>query len=292
MEHQAQINSINIQYETFGTKSNPAVLLISGLGISMTRWTTPFCELLATKGYYIIRYDNRDTGCSTFSDKKFNSPEEVFAVLGKDVIEPPFYSLYDLAKDAILLLDHLKISKVHVIGRSMGGIIGQIIASKYKERVLSLTIIMSTSLNPILPQTSPDVMGRMMAPLPNYQTDKENHIKARLAFTKFISSTDLPFNEQEEIALIEKDYNRNERSNNTLMHVCAVGFTPYDREITASITCPTLIIHGTIDPIFPKEHALDLHQSIANSKLLLIANMGHDLHQDRYAEVIERFIEL
>lgn len=283
------LNNTTICYQDFGDRTNPAILLISGLGTSMTRWTSLFCERLASKGYYVIRYDNRDTGCSTFSAKKFNSAAEVFAILGKGNIEPPFYSLYDLAQDAIQLLDHLQIKQAHLMGRSMGGIIGQIIAYKYEERVLSLTIIMSTSLNPVLPQPSPEVMAQMIAPLPNYQTDKEHHLKARLAFTKLISSTDLPFNEQEEIALIEEDFNRNKSANNTLMHVCAIGFTPYNSAITASISCPTLIIHGTIDPLFPKEHALDLHQSIANAKLLLIDNMGHDLHRDRYDEVINNF---
>lgn len=279
-----------ICYQDFGNPTHPCVLLISGLGTSMTRWATQFCERLVAKGYYVIRYDNRDTGCSTFTDKKFSSAQEVFTLLGKGKIEEPFYSLYDLANDAIQLLDQLQITNAHIMGRSMGGIIGQIIASKYANRVLSLTIIMSTSLNPALPQTTPEVMGQMITPLPDYKTEKEQHLRARLAFTKRISSTDLLVDEQEESALIEEDFHRNSTSNNTLMHVCAIGFTPYNVEITKQITCPTLIIHGTIDPLFSKEHAIDLHTSIVNSKHLLIDNMGHDLHQDRYDIVIEQFV--
>lgn len=287
-----QLNGTTTCYQEFGDNTHPAILLIAGLGTSMTRWTTTFCEQLVTQGYYVIRYDHRDTGCSTFTDKKFSSTQEIFEILSKGRMEEPFYSLHDLANDAIQLLDYLQIKQAHIMGRSMGGIIGQLVASSFKERVLSLTIIMSTSLNPTLPQTAPEVMGQMITPLPDYTTEKEKHLQARLAFTKRISSTDLPLDEQEEIRLIEEDYLRNNRSNNTLMHVCAVGFTPYDREIAKGIICPTLIIHGSIDPIFPKKHALDLHQSIANSKLLLVENMGHDLHKNRYAEVIEQFITL
>lgn len=291
MKH-IHFNTTTICYQEFGNTSNPALLLISGLGTSMTRWTTTFCEQIASKGYYVIRYDHRDTGCSTFTDKKFTSTQEVFSVLSKGVIEPPFYSLYDLANDAIELLNHLHLKQAHIMGRSMGGIVGQILASKFRDRILSLTIIMSTSMNPVLPQTAPEVMSQMMSPLPNYLTNKDDHINARLAFTKRISSTDLPMDEQQEINLMEEDYNRNSIPNNTLMHICAIGFTPYDVEITKQIICPTLIIHGTIDPIFPKEHALDLHQTINHSKLMLIENMGHDIHEKRYSEIIDQFISL
>ncbi len=286
-----QTKQISLCYQTFGERLHPCVLLLGGLGTAMTRWTSSFCNQLAQRGFYVIRYDHRDTGCSTFAKHVPTDIAEVMEVLGKGKIEAPFYSLYDLAADAVALLDQLQIEKAHIIGRSMGGIVGQIIASTYKERTLSLTVIMSTSLHPSLPPTMPDVMQQMMAPLPSYQRDKNKHLRKRLAFIKRISSTDLPFLEQEEIDLIEEDYQRNKKPNNTLMHIIAIGFTPYAPEITKQISCPTLLIHGTIDPVFPKEHALDLHASIAHSKLVLIDNMGHDLHVERYSKIMDAFEE-
>ncbi|MBB1138464.1 alpha/beta fold hydrolase [Myroides sp. WP-1] len=288
MKH-IQTPHLTLCYEDFGSSANPCVLLLGGLGTSMTRWTVDFCQQLAQRGFYVIRYDHRDTGCSTFTSPSITHPGELMAALQKGKIETPFYSLYDLAQDAIDLLDQLRIEQAHIMGRSMGGIVAQILGSKYKERVLSLVIIMSTSLNPALPQTDPLVMQQMMTPLPSYFTAKEDHLQARLTFTKRISSTDLPFNETEEIALIEEDYRRNTKPNQTLFHVAAVGFTPYTSAITKDINCPVMIMHGTLDPIFPQEHALDLHASIPQSKLVLIDQMGHDLHPNRYALLLEEF---
>jgi len=283
------INKIELCYQTFGQPQHPAILLLSGLGTALTRWTVPFCQQLVERGYYVIRYDQRDTGCSSFTPHSFAHAGEVMEVLQKGKAEAPFYTLYDLAADAIHLLDHLQIEHAHIMGRSMGGIVAQLLASTYPNRVLSLVIIMSTSLHPALPQTTPEVMQQMMTPLPDYHTTKEQHIQARLAFLRRISSTDLPLDEQEEIQLMEEDFQRNATPNNTLLHVCAIGFTPYTKEITANISCPTLIVHGTIDPIFPKEHGLDLHAAIPHSKLLLIEQMGHDLHADRYALLLDAF---
>jgi len=286
-----QTSITSLCYEDFGSSANPCVLLIGGLGTSMTRWTVDFCQQLADLGFYVIRYDHRDTGCSTFTTPNLTHPGELMTALQKGKMEAPFYSLHDLAQDAIDLLDQLHIEQAHIMGRSMGGIVAQILGSHYKERVLSLVIIMSTSLNPALPQTDPVVMQQMMTPLPSYFTAKKDHLQARLAFTKRISSTDLPFNEEEEIALIEEDYHRNDNPNQTLFHVAAIGFTPYDSTITTGIQCPVIIMHGTIDPIFPQAHGLDLHAAIPQSKLVLIEQMGHDLHPARYSVLLNAFIQ-
>ena len=288
MKH-IQTPHLTLCYEDFGSSANPCVLLIGGLGTSMTRWTVDFCQQLVQRGFYVIRYNHRDTGCSTFSTPNLSHPGELMAALQTGKIEAPFYSLYDLAQDAIDLLDYLHIEQAHIMGRSMGGIVAQILGSKYKERVLSLVIIMSTSLNPTLPQTDPVVMQQMMTPLPSYFTAKEDHLQTRLAFTKRISSTDLPLNDAEEIALIEEDYRRNEKPNQTLFHVAAVGFTPYTPTIAQGISCPVIIMHGTLDPIFPQEHALDLQAAIPQAKLMLIEHMGHDLHPNRYDLLLDAF---
>ena len=147
----------------------------------MIRWTKPFCEALAAKGYRVIRFDNRDAGCSTHFSA---SAEPDFGALAAALMagcQPDVpYTLYDMAADAITLLDALGIERAHVVGRSMGGMIAQVLASDHADRVLSLTSIMSSTGNPALPQAAPDVMAMMMRPAPDPVLDPEGFLTARL----------------------------------------------------------------------------------------------------------------
>ena len=142
-------NSIDIEYDDLGAACAPVVLLISGLGGQMIRWTRPFCESLAMRGFRVVRFDNRDAGLSThFSDFPLPEMGALFAALARGERPDIAYTLNDMASDAVGLLDALGIAKAHIVGRSMGGMIGQLIAAEHPERVVSLTSIMSTSGNP------------------------------------------------------------------------------------------------------------------------------------------------
>lgn len=139
-------NGIELAYESFGDEADEAILLIAGLGTQMTRWTVPFCEALAARDYRVIRFDNRDTGCSTHF-RQYPHPD--FSALAAELMagrcpDVP-YTLHDMTLDAIGLLDTLSIDRAHVVGRSMGGMIAQIMASEHPARVLSLTSIMSST---------------------------------------------------------------------------------------------------------------------------------------------------
>ncbi|ETT47853.1 alpha/beta fold hydrolase [Paenibacillus sp. FSL H7-689] len=160
-----KVNGIELIYDSYGSETDETILLIVGLGTQMIRWTVPFCEILAARGYRVIRFDNRDTGLSTHFNHHNTLDFEAIAktlVSGQLPVIP--YTLDDMTDDTIGLLDALGIKNAHVVGRSMGGMIAQLVASRYPERVLSLTSIMSTTGNPELPPTSPDVMALMTRP--------------------------------------------------------------------------------------------------------------------------------
>jgi pimeloyl-ACP methyl ester carboxylesterase len=163
---QVKANGITIAYESFGPEDRETVLLIMGAGAQLTMWHVELCEELVRRGYRVIRYDNRDVGLST----KFDSagmPDFAAVVAAAQAGKPAplAYTLYDMAKDAIGLLDALGIRKAHIAGPSMGGMIGQIIAADYPDRVLSLTSIMASSGKPGLPLfAKPDVVAKIPPP--------------------------------------------------------------------------------------------------------------------------------
>nr|AGU09885.1 Alpha/beta hydrolase family [uncultured organism] len=156
----------------------------------MIRWTTPFCAELVALGYRVVRFDNRDAGYSTHFD---SHPAVDFGALAAALQagqrpEVP-YTLYDTAADAVGLMDALGIGRVHIVGRSMGGMIAQIMASEHKDRVLSLTSIMSSTRNPALPEAAPDAMATMMQPMPDPFSDRPGFLSRSSAFARRIAGT-------------------------------------------------------------------------------------------------------
>lgn len=270
------INSISICYEQFGKEDKECILLISGLGSQMTRWNLDFCQKLVNKGFHVIRFDNRDAGKSSFIEHKVADIGKLMEILKQGKFPENAYSLLDMAKDAIGLLDALKIKKAHIVGRSMDGIITQVLAAKFPERVLSTTIIMSTSLNPELPETAPDVMQMIMQKTPDFETDKEAFREKQLKFAKRISGSLIPFDEDAEWKTLVEE-NQRAVSAQTLGHIIAMTLTGFTPERFDKIKAPTLIIHGTEDPIFPLACAEDLHIRIKASKFLKIEGMGHEI---------------
>lgn len=286
------VNNIELSYDVLGKENKETVLLIAGLGTQMLRWTIPFCQLLVDKGFRVIRFDNRDTGQSThFSKSKTISMQELIQSAQDGKLPEIPYTLFDMAKDAIGLLDALSIDKAHIVGRSMGGIIAQLMASEYPERVSSMTSIMSTSLNPTLPQAEAQVMGMMLQPKPDYNTDAKGFLEKSLMFAKRIAGSKYPLDEQMTIDILTEERKRSAGENGLMRQVLAIAATGYDKERLAQITAPSLIIHGSEDPIFPVECGRDTAASIPNSKLLVLDGMGHDIPAELYATVVDAMLE-
>ena len=191
----AKANNIEIEYDTFGDSSSEPLLLIMGLGYQMIRWRVELCNQLANRGFYVIRFDNRDVGLSTKLEE-LGVPDIMKASLaiqkGETVDSP--YTLEDMAADAIGLLDFLNIEKAHVCGASLGGFIAQILAYKYPQRVLTLTSIMSSTGNPELPPAKPEVLQMLFTPTPS---DREAYIEFKIKQRRMIFGTGFPFHVQE-----------------------------------------------------------------------------------------------
>lgn len=284
-----RVNNVELAYDSFGNENDEAVILIAGLGTQMIRWTSTFCCSLAKKGFRVIRFDNRDVGYSTHYNQKLDF-EALAAVLMSGQQPDIPYTLDDMAKDCIGLLDALSIGQAHIVGRSMGGMIAQIVASQYPERVLSLTSIMSSSGNPALPQASADVMGLMTKPAPNPFEDETGFLTHSLSFAKRISGTGFPFEEEQYKELILEEVKRAYDPGSVGRQIAAIAVSGDRRSRLATLKVPALVIHGTDDPLFVPACGENTASSIPDAEYMLIEGMGHDLPHQLYDIVIEAII--
>jgi pimeloyl-ACP methyl ester carboxylesterase len=281
----ADANGIRIAYDEFGDAAHEPILLIAGLGTQRIRWTAPFCTGLAARGYRIIRFDNRDSGGSTHLDDRA-APDlgTLIATLmaGKRPDVP--YTLSDMAADAIGLMDALRITHAHVVGRSMGGMIAQILASEFPARVCSLVSIMSSTGNPALPQAAQDVMGMMLRPAPDPRTDREAFVAHRIAFARRIAGT--AFDEAAHRAIILAELDGSHDPAGAARQLAAMVTGGDRRARLATIKAPTLVVHGTDDPLILPECGKDTAASIPGAEFLPIDGMGHDIPAAHDATII------
>jgi pimeloyl-ACP methyl ester carboxylesterase len=273
----AKVNGIEIEYDCFGNVDAEAVLLISGLGTQMIRWSETFCLILVEQGYRVIRFDNRDTGLSTHFDSE-SMPDLAAIADAVSCGEPPKvpYTLFDMANDAVRLLDSLMIKRAHVVGRSMGGMIAQLVASEHADRVLSLVCIMSSTGNRDLPPASPEVMAAMTSPAPHPLKDEQGYLAHCVAFSRLIAGRGYPFDESAQrdqaLAEVRRAYN----PSGFWRHIAAIAATGDLRSRLANISAPTLVLHGADDPLVPPDAGKDTAANIKGAELLIVEGMGHD----------------
>ena len=281
-------NGVDLSYDSFGNENDEVIILIAGLGTQMIRWTVPFCRILVARGFRVIRFDNRDAGCSThFSHHRALDFNELEAALmsGKRPDIP--YTLDDMSADAIGLLDALSIDRAHFVGRSMGGMIAQIAASEYPERVLSLTSMMSSSGNPALPQSAPDVMAMMTKPAPNPFEDEAGFLANNLSFAKRIAGTGYPFEADAHRALILEEVKRTYDPGSVGRQIAAIAVSGDRRPRLATLKVPVLVIHGVDDPLFVPACGEDTASAIPGAELMLVDGMGHDLPHQLYKVITD-----
>ncbi len=285
-EQYTTANGVRLAYEEFGSPKNPAMLLIMGLGTQMIAWPPDFCQGLADHGFRVIRFDNRDIG---LSEKMENAhiPQAtrlmVFSRLKLPVRVP--YTLTDMARDAVGLMDSLGIDKAHVVGASMGGMIGQILAARFGERVISLTSIMSSSGNPKLPGPSKEVVRLMVK---RSLGKAPPTVESSMAFWRLIGSPDYQPSDDELRNKILASLERSNHPEGYSRHLAAIIANGSRVKMLRKITAPTLIIHGKDDVLVPVEGGIDTARQISGSRLEVIAGMGHDLPR----QLLPRFIEL
>ncbi len=279
-------SGVRIAYEGFGSAADPPLLLVMGLGMQMLGWDERFCELLAARGYRVIRFDNRDVGLSTKFDAA-GRPHIIAGSLGATRKAP--YLLADMAADAVGLLDQLGIDAAHVAGASMGGMIGQTLAARHPERVRSLCSIMSGPggrRRATMPRMS--VIGTLLARPPQQREAYAEHV------TKVFSRIGSPGYEADlerlrRVALMSYD-----------RCFCPVGGARQLMAIIASgdrsaelrtITAPTLCIHGKSDRLLPPAGGEAVAAAIPAARLELIDGMGHDLPHELWPKIVAMIAE-
>lgn len=281
----ANANGIEIEYETFGDPGGDPLLLVMGLGAQLTLWDERFCGMLADRGYYAIRYDNRDIGLSTSFDHCGVPDIAALMMAVAEGREPEVpYTLADMADDATGLLDALSIERAHVVGASMGGMIAQRVAIRHGGRVKSLVSVMSSTGGADAPQAKPEVMARLMLPP---QTTRDAQIEQVLETARTISSPGFPFDEALQRQRIARDYDRSFRPTAGARHMAAILSDPGRSEALSKIDIPTLVIHGEDDVLVVAENGPRTAQAIPGAELLMIEGMGHDLPPAVFDRVVD-----
>ena len=281
----AKVNNIEIEYEIFGDPSSKPLLLVMGLGAQMIRWDLEICELLVNRGFYVIRFDNRDVGLSTKLEEA-GEPDVMKLFMAAQKGEPISapYTLDDMADDAIGVLDALNIQKAHICGASMGGMITQIIGYRHPLRVLSLCSIMSSTGNPDLPPPKPEAMKILLAPAP---TEREVCIEESIKRMRVLYGFGFPFNEEKARKIATESYDRCFYPPGYIRQLAAIMATGNRREKVATIKAPTLVIHGGDDPLVSVEGGKDTAKAINGSELLIIDGMGHSMPPETWPRILE-----
>lgn len=274
-EAHLESNGIRMAYDTFGDPAHRPVVLIQGLNMQMIAWEIDFCKALAARGNYVIRFDNRDVGHTTWcSEAGIPDLAELMqsALEGKPVKAP--YSLKDMAADTVGLLDGLGIEKAHVAGVSMGGMIAQTMAIDFPQRISSLTSIMSTTSNPALPGPTPEAQQVLFAPPP---IEREAYIESRVELWRILSGPGAQIDVEHVRRREGMFYDRGMNPAATVRQLAAIMASGNRRPMLEKVNIPALVIHGDNDPLLPLACGEDTADAIPGAKLKIIKGMGHNL---------------
>ena len=279
----APSNGLEIWYETIGDPADVPLLLVMGLGAQAISWDIDFCQTLADRGFYVIRFDNRDVGLSTKveSDQIDFAAQFVKAFAG-EAIEAP-YVLADMAADTAGLLDHLGIDAAHVVGASMGGMIAQQFALDYPRRVLTLTSIMSMTGDPDVGAPHPDALAVLIKPP---APDRESYLDSYVDSSRIIGSPDY-FDEALARQRGAEAYDRCFYPAGVGRQLLGIMASGSRSERLRTLDIPTLVIHGGIDPLVDVTGGRRTAEVIPNADYLEIDDMGHDLPRQLWPVVVE-----
>ena len=269
-----EANGITIEYAETGPRDAPVILLIMGLGMQLIAWPQSFCDRLAARGFRVIRFDNRDVGHSTPIPAGSLAMASMMARAFFGLPVRPPYTLTDMARDALGLLDALGIDRAHVVGASMGGMIAQILAVEHPERVKSLTSIMSTTGNRRLPGPSSKVLRALLRPRPR---NKAAAVRRSMEFFRLIGGSGFPPTEAELREKAERAVQRSYRPDSVLRQLIAIRTAPSRVAALRRLRAPTLVLHGSDDPLVPMAGGEDTAANIPGARLRIIPGMGHFL---------------
>lgn len=271
-----EANGITLAYDVQGKPGGEPILLIAGLGLQLTSWPDAFCKGLTSQGFRVIRFDNRDCGLSSKMDH-FGKPNLHLAFYRSLFHMPLFsgYTLYDMAKDAVGLLDALGIEKAHIVGASMGGMIAQIIAARYPHRTLTLTSIMSTSGRPGLPGPTLAAQNALFSQ-PSDPRDFNSVVDHFVNMFRVLGSPKYPTPDAELRRRVIASVRRNVCARGTARQMMAVASSGDLGAQLRTIRVPTLVVHGTEDPLVPIACGRDTAHLVPGAIMHEIEGMGHD----------------
>jgi pimeloyl-ACP methyl ester carboxylesterase len=280
-EQFAQLGPIELCYETFGEKTMPPVLLVMGLSAQMVMWEDEFCETLASRGFWVIRFDNRDVGRSTIM-RDLPVPTRR-ALLLRDR-RGAAYSLADMAADAAGLLGHLGVGAAHVVGASMGGMIAQLIAINYAERVLSLISIMSTTGNRRVGKPHPALLPLLFRRRPR---GREAYVADFIATFRAIGSRRYPPGDDRLRAVANRCYERGVHPSGAARQLAAIVTTEDRTPLLVRLSIPTTVVHGGADRLVSPSGGRATAAAIPGARLVMIPGMAHDLPPAVWDPVID-----
>ena len=264
-------NGMQVAFEAFGDPGDRPLLLVMGLGAPMIVWHPEMCALLAGRGFYVIRFDNRDAGRSTHLR---DAPQpNVMAAVTRGDVSSASYSLDDMAEDGFGLLDALDLTAAHVLGISMGGMIAQTMAARRPGRVLSLTSVASTP-SPALTNPTPAAAAMLMRPP---ATGREAQIAQMVEASRVTGSPGFPPDDAWRAELAGQVWDQGLDPGGVMRQMMAIYASGDRTEAVRGIRVPALVIHGDSDPLIDVAAGRRTAQLIEGAELLVIPGMGHDL---------------
>ncbi len=275
---------IELCCETFGDPTDPPLLLVMGLGMQMVHWPLPLIAQLVERGHYVVRFDNRDRGRSTH----MTSPPPTPSRLLTRRFGPDQYTLDDMARDTVGLLDALGLDSAHLVGVSMGGMIAQTIAATRPRWARSLISIMSTTGSRRVGQPRPRVYPLLLKPAPR---DRVAAVEQMLGMLTAIGAPGDSLDTPEGRALVGAAFDRDPDPRGTARQLAAILASGNRTRALGGIAAPTLVIHGEQDPLIPASGGKATARAIPGARLMLVPDMGHGLPERLWPLLVDAIVE-
>lgn len=282
-------NGINIEAEDHGNPSDPAILLVMGYTAQLVYWPMDFVDGLVARGFRVITFDNRDVGLSYKFDG-VRPPHPIRQMIAKRFFprrQMAPYNLSDMARDSVGVLDALEIDRAHVVGASMGGMIGQLIAADHGSRVLSFTPVMSSTNAPGLPGADAEVRKVLMQTARAKARTPDEALELGLAFSSLIASEEGRNRPAERREMMKLAQERSFYPQGPKRQMAAIIDTGNLRPVASRITAPTMVIHGADDPLIPAACGQDIAAHVEGARFELIEGMGHDLPPSKLPQMVD-----
>lgn len=277
-------NGLELEYDTFGAPTDPAMVLIMGHGAQLIDWHVEFCERLAGHGFHVVRFDNRDAGLSTSMDHE-GAPDLALLLTGDARTAP--YVLADMAEDTVGLMDGLGLDRAHLVGASMGGMIAQQTAIDHPERLYSLCSIMSTTGDPAVGHATPEAMAALTRPP---ASTRDEAIRNGIESSKAIGSPAFPIPDEELTQRVAAKYDRSLRPTGQLRQFAAILASPNRTTALAAVTVPTVVIHGAEDPLIDVSGGRATAAAVPGAELVVVPGLGHNLPREVWPTITDAIV--